>query len=96
MSWSLGVTGKKVEELGDALDEAFERNYADAHEAVKLQFHNAKIMVNHILTDEKGVAAVKGELFNVGLTGHSQEAMPGSAMDSMSVSVSAATVPTTV
>lgn len=85
MSWGVSASQKDAEELFTALDETFQANYADPHEAITAQFEAAKECVDSLLN------VVEGEVFNCSLMGHSQEAMPGSAPDSLSISLSATT-----
>jgi hypothetical protein len=85
MSWSVGVSQKSKEELVNALNESFDKNYSEPHEAVKNQFEAARDSVSDLLN------TLDGEAFNASLSGHSQAAMPGSASDGLPISLYATT-----
>lgn len=83
MSWSASTGGKSAEEIFGALDDSFNRFYHDAHTSVRAQFETAKDVVDTLL------GVVDSDYYACSMGGHSQEASPGSAADSISVLLSA-------
>ena len=85
MSWSLEASSLKREDLGETLNNNFERNYPEANDGVQDEYRVARHCVDLIL-DQLDVEA--DDLVNsVSLSGHS--ALGESDQNTVSVYVSA-------